>query len=155
MSTQGKAKNKRMTMALTIAGIVFGSAGLYLAVGCMTMEPCETDDSGLCNPDICDHENVMCQEEALAGRTVVDNWEAKAGDVTICPYHGVPFEVLEDSERVSYEGYSFVFACHGRCIAEVEDDPYHWLGGLVQEAGGPAPDPDPADGGAIDDEDKS
>jgi hypothetical protein len=87
----------------------------------------------------------------LEGREVVDNWRAKPGDVTVCPLTGNKFEVDANSGRVSYQGYSFVFCCSGECLVPVEADPGKVLDALVEEAGGPASDPDPAEGGAIDD----
>lgn len=87
----------------------------------------------------------------LEGREVVDNWRAKPGDVTKCPLTGNEFEVDANSGRVSYQGYSFVFCCSGECLVPVEADPGKYLDKLVEEAGGPASDPDPNEGGAIDD----
>ena len=94
-----------------------------------------------------------------AGREVVDNWNAQVGDVTVCPISGKKFEVGEDAGHFDYQGYSFVFCCSGSCIDKLAADPGKYLDALVEEAGGPkepadaAPsaDPDPADGGAIDD----
>jgi hypothetical protein len=91
------------------------------------------------------------QQGDLEGRAVVDNWLAKPGDVTVCPLTGNKFEVAANSGRVSYQGYSFVFCCSGECLEPVEADPGKYLDPLVEEAGGPASDPDPAEGGAIDD----
>lgn len=85
------------------------------------------------------------------GREIVDNWSARTGDVTVCPLTGNKFEVEADSARYSYQGYTFVFCCVGECLGEVEANPGKYLDKLVEEAGGPASDPDPNEGGAIDD----
>lgn len=97
------------------------------------------------------HEDHAGGEDEFAGRDVVDNWSAQPGDVTVCPISGKKFEVKEDSGRFAYQGYEFVFCCAGKCLEQVEADPGKFLDALVEEAGGPATDPDPADGGAIDD----
>ncbi len=81
----------------------------------------------------------------LEDREVVNNWEAKTGDVAICPISGKKFEVKDDSGRFDYQGYSFVFCC-ANCLDKVEADPGKYLDALVEEAGGsaapdPAPDP--------------
>jgi hypothetical protein len=91
------------------------------------------------------------EEGELEGREVVDNWRAKPGDVTVCPITGKKFEVDANSPHFSYQGYRFVFCCAGECLEKVEADPAEYLDRLVEEAGGPASDPDPAEGGAIDD----
>jgi hypothetical protein len=89
------------------------------------------------------------------GREVVDNWRAKTGDVTVCPLSGKKFEVEANSTRYSYQGYTFVFCCtdedEDECLGKVAADPGKYLDRLVEEAGGPASDPDPNEGGAIDD----
>jgi YHS domain-containing protein len=90
-------------------------------------------------------------DSKFEGREVVDNWEAQPGDVTVCPISGRKFEVNEDSGRYEYQGHTFVFCCAGKCLEKVEADPGKYLDALVEEAGGPASDPDPAAGGAIDD----
>jgi YHS domain-containing protein len=85
------------------------------------------------------------------GREVVDNWRARTGDVTVCPLSGKKFEVDADSGRYSYQGYTFVFCCADACLEKIEADPGKYLDPLVEQAGGPASDPDPNEGGAIDD----
>lgn len=93
----------------------------------------------------------------LEGREVVDNWKAQPGDVTVCPISGKKFEVEADSGRYAYQGHEFVFCCSGSCLDKVAADPGKYLDALVEQAGGPASDPnadpDPAanEGGAIDD----
>jgi YHS domain-containing protein len=91
----------------------------------------------------------------LEGREVVDNWNAKIGDVTLCPISGKKFEVTEKSGRFEYQGYTFVFCCAGKCLDKVEADPGKYLDSFVEQAGGPAGSPeagpDPEVGGAIDD----
>jgi hypothetical protein len=84
----------------------------------------------------------------VQGREVVDNWRAKPGDVTTCPISGKKFEVEANSPRFSYQGYNFVFCC---CLEQVEANPAKLLDRLVEEAGGPASDPDRSEGDAIDD----
>ena len=100
--------------------------------------------------DDCDPEDVLCQE--FEGRLVVDNWRVVPGDVTVCPYEGLEFEVQHDSLTFPYEGYLFVLSCDD-CLEDVEADPGHYFDHLIEEAGGPGPDPDPNRGGTIDDED--
>jgi YHS domain-containing protein len=91
------------------------------------------------------------QHSDFEGREVVDNWSAEPGDVTVCPISGKKFEVDADSGHFSYQGYTFVFCCAGACLEKVEADPGKYLDRLVEQAGGPASDPDPNEGGAIDD----
>jgi YHS domain-containing protein len=91
------------------------------------------------------------QHQDFEGREVVDNWRAELGDVTVCPISGKKFEVDANSGHFSYQGYTFVFCCSGGCLEKVEANPGKYLDRLVEEAGGPASDPDPNEGGAIDD----
>lgn len=90
------------------------------------------------------------EADAFAGREVVDNWLAQSGEVTVCPISGKKFEVDDKSGHFSYQGYTFVFCCDGKCLEQVEADPGKFLDALVEEAGGPASDPEPDVGGAID-----
>lgn len=90
-------------------------------------------------------------DQDFEGREVVDNWRAQPGDVTVCPISGKKFEVDAKSGHYSYQGYNFVFCCSGECLEKVEADPGKYLDALVEEAGGPTSDPDPNEGGAIDD----
>lgn len=69
------------------------------------------------------------------GREVVDNWNARPGDVTVCPMSGKKFEVKEDSGRFDYQGHSFVFCC-SNCLDEIAGDPGKYLDELVEQAGG-------------------
>ena len=71
------------------------------------------------------------------GREVVDNWKAQTGDVTVCPMSGKKFEVSEASQRLDYEGHSFVFCC-ANCVKKVEADPGKYLDELVEQASGAA-----------------
>jgi YHS domain-containing protein len=96
-------------------------------------------------------EHAQAEAGEFEGREVVDNWRAKPGDVTICPITGKKFEVDASSPHFSYQGYKFVFCCAGECLEKVEANPGKYLDALVEEAGGPASDPDPSEGGAIDD----
>ncbi len=91
-------------------------------------------------------------EAAFEGREVVGAWQAQAGDVTLCPVSGEKFEVSEASDRFEYQGHSFAFCCGG-CLEKAKADPAQYLDALVEEAGGPATaaDPEPAEGGAVDD----
>jgi hypothetical protein len=84
-------------------------------------------------------------------REVIDNWRAELGDVTVCPISGKKFEVDANSGHFSYQGYDFVFCCAGACLEKVAADPGKYLDRLVEQAGGTASDPDPNEGGAIDD----
>jgi YHS domain-containing protein len=68
---------------------------------------------------------------------VVKNWEAKPGDVTVCPMSGEKFEVAESSPRFDYQGQSFVFCCP-HCLEKVEAEPGKYLDPLIEEAGGGA-----------------
>jgi YHS domain-containing protein len=90
-------------------------------------------------------------QQDFEGREVVDNWRAQPGDVTVCPLSGKKFEVDATSGHVSYQGYNFVFCCAGECLEKIEANPGKYLDRLVEQAGGPASDPDPNEGGAIDD----
>lgn len=91
------------------------------------------------------------QEPAsFENREVIDNWRAELGDVTVCPFTGKKFEVDANSGHFSYQGYDFVFCC-ADCLDEIAADPGKYLDRLVEQAGGPASDPDPNEGGAIDD----
>jgi hypothetical protein len=47
-----------------------------------------------------------------------------------------------------------VFCCAGACLEKVEANPGKILDPLVEQAGGPASDPDPKVGGAIDDSER-
>jgi YHS domain-containing protein len=78
----------------------------------------------------------------LEGRPVVPNWEAQAGDVTVCPLSGRKFEVEAHFDRYDYQGYTFVFCC-ADCIDKVRADPAKYLDPFVEEAGGPAEAVDP------------
>lgn len=82
------------------------------------------------------------QADAFEGREVVDNWEAKTGDVTVCPMSGKKFEVADNSTRYAYEGYEFVFCCVA-CEAKIEAKAGEYLDALVEEAGGPRQEPEP------------
>jgi hypothetical protein len=94
------------------------------------------------------------QSPDFEGREVVDNWRAQPGDVTVCPLSGKKFEVDASSGHFSYQGYDFVFCCAGACLEKVEANPGKILDPLVEQAGGPASDPDPKVGGAIDDSER-
>ena len=135
-----------IALTLGVVGALVFSAACYF-------DECMTDDPlSWCFDEDCS-EGVLCLEEAYEGRKIVKNWLAQPGEVTLCPYTGRKFEVTERSARVAYEGYLFVFACQGECIEDVLGDRAYYLDDLVEEAGGPATDPDPNWGGAIEDED--
>jgi hypothetical protein len=121
---------------LAVLGLTFSCVVSFSLVACKKVETTAPEQA---------------QHGDFEGREVVDNWRAKPGDVTVCPLTGNEFEVDANSGRVSYQGYSFVFCCSGECLVPVEADPGKYLDALVEEAGGPASDPDPAEGGAIDD----
>ena len=74
-------------------------------------------------------------EGNFEGREVVSNWEAKTGDVTVCPMSGKKFEVADGSDRFDYQGHNFVFCC-ANCLDKVSADPGKYLDPLVEEAGG-------------------
>ena len=82
------------------------------------------------------------RKDDLEGRRVVPNWEAQAGDVTICPLSGRKFEVEAHFDRYDYQGYTFVFCC-ANCIDKVRADPAKYLDPFVEQAGGPAEAGDP------------
>ena len=90
-----------------------------------------------------EHHGDEHSEGDLEGRAIVDNWEAKTGDVTTCPMSGKKFEVKDDSGRYDYKGHNFVFCCTN-CLEKVEADPGKYLDALVERAGGPA-DSEPAE----------
>jgi len=109
------------------------------------------DDAATAEHEGHDADGEGAGEDEFAGREVVDNWLAEPGDVTVCPISGRKFEVDDKSGHMSYEGYEFVFCCSGECLDKVEANPGKYLDELVEEAGGPASDPDPDAGGTIDD----
>lgn len=121
--------------------------------GCKKAETTSPDEATAAGDAEAKSEGEMGKhdESKFEGREVVDNWSAQPGDVTVCPISGKKFEVTEDSGHYEYEGYTFVFCCAGKCLEKVEAEPEKYLGALVEEAGGPATDPDPAVEGAIDD----
>lgn len=82
----------------------------------------------------------------VEGREVVVNYQAKTGDVTICPVSGETFEVKDDSPRFAWEGQSWVTCCGG-CQGKVEADPEKYLRPILTEhppAGGDAAATEPA-----------
>ncbi len=64
--------------------------------------------------------------DPLAGKPVVQNVEAKTGDVTTCPYSGRKFVVAENSPRWEYDGKNYVF-CAEKALEEVKKDPAKYL----------------------------
>lgn len=138
-----------MTRTTPLALSLLLALALGLGLGCKKSETPETNSPDAASPDP-DQAQAPAQDE-FEGRTVVDNWTAKPGDVTVCPISGRKFEVEEDSGHFSYQGYTFVFCCSGACLDKVEADPGKFLDKLVEQAGGPASDPDKTTADAIDD----
>lgn len=84
-----------------------------------------------CKPDGATNAPAAPDAEAsLEGRPVVDNPEAKPGDVTTCPYSGRKFVVEADSPRFAYEGRDYVF-CSEKARDAVAAEPAKYLGGAA------------------------
>jgi YHS domain-containing protein len=131
---------------------MFRPTSYLLALTLTLTFACKKDDSST-PPDTTDQgtDEKHPAAEDLEGRPVVDNWKAQVGDVTVCPISGKKFEVKQDSGHYEYQGYTFVFCCAGGCLDKVKAEPGKYLDKLVEQAGGPASDPDKLPGGAIDD----
>lgn len=136
---------------LRIRSSVVASTLLVIALAA-SPAGCKKADAGASTaPDATTETHADAAQSELESRPAVDNWTAKVGDVTVCPISGKKFEVKADSGHFSYQGYDFVFCCSGSCLDKVTADPGKYLDKLVEQAGGPASDPDKTFGDAIDD----
>jgi YHS domain-containing protein len=81
------------------------------------------------SPDAGAAASADADADDLVGKPVVRNVDARAGDVTLCPYSGRKFLVTESSPRWEYEGQSYVF-CHDKALGEVQKDPKKYFDGF-------------------------
>lgn len=118
------------TMLTTIKGAV---PLLLTAVLLVPLSACKTNPTATPEAAASEGEGQGEAADDLEDREVVPNWEAQAGDVTVCPMSGRKFEVKENYDRYEYEGYTFVFCC-ANCIDKVRADPGKYLDPFVAEA---------------------
>jgi hypothetical protein len=64
--------------------------------------------------------------DEFEGRPVVRNYEAKAGDVTYCPYSGKKFEVTSESQRLLWREKSWVL-CSDEPMDVIQANPEKYL----------------------------